>query len=139
MITMRAVRSSSSSWSVIMVLLLSAQQLLHDHKCGERACVVQGAGMRECGEREYRRAIELSPGYATAHSWYGAWSPVHAVPNTVNQILRSARVVDRVDIQTAAVLNAGDVSARLNHEPASASTATWSRMNRPSRAAVSAP
>jgi serine/threonine protein kinase/tetratricopeptide (TPR) repeat protein len=23
------------------------------------------------GEREYRRAIELSPGYATAHHWYG--------------------------------------------------------------------
>jgi TolB-like protein len=27
----------------------------------------------EAAEREYRRAVELSPGYATGHQWYGNW------------------------------------------------------------------
>lgn len=31
-------------------------------------------------EREYRRAVELSPGYASAHCWYGNWLCVYGRP-----------------------------------------------------------
>ena len=55
----------------------------------------------EAARREYQRAVELDPGYATAHQWYAFW---HASRGQLDQAL--------VEVHTALELDPGSISIR---------------------------
>lgn len=56
-------------------------------------------------EREYRRAIELNPGYADAHGWYGYYL---AIMGRTDEAVAQIGIAERLDpLSVAAHLNAG--------------------------------
>ena len=49
-------------------------------------------------EREFKRAIDLNPGYATAHHWYGHYFLASAQPERALAEVRRARVLDPLSL-----------------------------------------
>jgi len=53
---------------------------------------------RAAAEREYRRAVELNPGYATAHQWFALFLMQEARFDEASQEIRRAQEIDPLSI-----------------------------------------
>ena len=73
-----------------------------------RAALESNRGLWQSAEAEYRRALDLSPGYATAHQWYAEGLAAHGRMDEAMAEIRRAQQLDplslTVNVQVGYVL-----------------------------------
>jgi DNA-binding winged helix-turn-helix (wHTH) protein/TolB-like protein/Tfp pilus assembly protein PilF len=84
----------------------AAEALALDDALGEAHASLAWARLhydweRRTAEREYRRAIELNPGYVTAHQWYGLFLMQEARFDEALPELRRAQEIDPLSLAVA--------------------------------------